>query len=203
MTVSLEPHENMRLRWPVMPPHLREAAHRIGITGWDNGGFGFRGHDETADGYVSREAAMAPPKSAELAPGESATVEAMVDIGDRVRTGAVTFRFTPLMEVDPPAGSPADAGSSWLELSDASIEIPLTVLPPPDGTITEADATIVAVEDPRVERWLNGSHHGWPGMTIPATRNIGGTLSAGDGWDVRRDRQSRGRERRRLHRGDS
>jgi hypothetical protein len=183
LTVSIEPHENMRLRWPVMPSDLRDAAHRLGITGWDNGGVSFRGHDETANGYVSREAAMAQPENAELAPDESVTFDAMVDVGDRLPTGPVTFRFEPIVRVDPPSGAPAD-GVAWRPLSDAALELPLTVLPRPDGTLTEADSLVVALKDPRVGQWLTAPHAGWPGTLNGETSNSFGGGQRPDGYEA-------------------
>lgn len=181
LTVNIDPEDLMRIRWEVMPTRLLEAAHDLGITATDAGAVSFRAPQRAT--FKTPEERAAPPPSVTLGPGESTTFDAVVDIDDRVRTGSVTFLFTPRVVVAPPPDS-SPGTTAFRQSPGSSLEVPLTVLRSTNGTVTEADAEVLAFEHPMVEQWLHSSPGGWPGMTIPGLMNFTGTYPTADGWHV-------------------
>jgi hypothetical protein len=182
LTVNVDPEDLMRVRWEVMPPRLLEPAHELGITALDAGAVYFRAPGRSAT-FRTPEEMTAPPPSVTLAPGESTSFDAEVDIDDQVRTGSVRFLFTPqLVVASPPEAAPGT--TSFQQPADASLEVPLTVLPAADGTVTQPDAEVLALEDPIVEQWFHSSPGGWRGTTVPGTTNFTGTFPTADGWQV-------------------
>jgi hypothetical protein len=185
LDVNVEPDDLMSLRWSVMPAHLLDSAHGLGITGWDASAAFFRSQDEP-DGYATPEEVRAaletPPKSVELAPGESTTFEGVLAIDEKVRTGAVTLRFTPRLGRPPPGAPPRATAGQPLRVM--IIEVPVTVLARTDGTITDGDAEVVALEDPRVQRWLSTGHSGWPGTLNGETSNTFGGGPRPDAYEA-------------------
>jgi hypothetical protein len=178
--VSVEPRNVMRVVWGVLPVEVIEASPIVSLLGWDESWAPVRRVDEP-DHFPTMEQPTTVPETTMLAPGESTTVVGIRSIDESVRTGTIALTVAPVVFLEPPSADPAVQWRYQIA-EDAGVEVPLTVLPRADGTVTQADAQVLALADPEVQRWLMEADRGPERVPGPAAVDFTALEPVEDGW---------------------